>query len=323
MHRAGPFKPSDAVFCGETAYKSDYPAHVIDPAMNVRAVGRPSQQPVKSVFEGQSAYKEAYTAHHVEPRQPFLPHPMQPSTATFQGQSHYKSEFIVHEGDGRATSAAPARLPYAPLKFEGQTHNQEMYKAHPVEPRVQLALGPHQPSDIKFATETESNQAYKAHPINQHANHRSGPAPPMRASVLFEGGSTSKADFQGWQLPAHRPALGVHLLGDKAHILIPADASLPATGKQVFTTVHNNQQEMSVVVLSGDSNRSLKNAVLGHIDLVNLPPGPRGSARIEVAFHLDKNDLLTATALDLDNARQEEWLQHGAMMARAQDHPVA
>lgn len=51
--------------------------------------------------------------------------------------------------------------------------------------------------------------------------------------------------------------------------------------------------------------------------------GPRGSARIEVAFHLDKNDLLTATALDLDNARQEEWLQHGAMMARAQDHPVA
>lgn len=46
-----------------------------------------------------------------------------------------------------------------------------------------------------------------------------------------------------------------------------------SAGKQVFTTVHNNQQEMSVMVLSGDSNRSLKNAVLGHIDLVNLPPG--------------------------------------------------
>lgn len=53
----------------------------------------------------------------------------------------------------------------------------------------------------------------------------------MRASVPFEGGSTSKADFQGWQLPAHRPALGVHLVGDKAHILIPADATLPAIGE--------------------------------------------------------------------------------------------
>lgn len=89
-------------------------------------------------------------------------------------QSLLQSEFIVREGDGRAPSAAPVRLPYVPLKFEGQTHNQEMYKAHPVEPRVQHAQAPYQPSDIKFATETESNQSYKAYPIDPNANHRSG-----------------------------------------------------------------------------------------------------------------------------------------------------
>ena len=56
-------------------------------------------------------------------------------------------------------------------------------------------------------------------------------------------------EFKGWRLPPRRPALGVQMTGDRAFTLIPADAPLPAVGRQVFTTVHDNQAEICVLVL--------------------------------------------------------------------------
>ena len=56
----------------------------------------------------------------------------------------------------------------------------------------------------------------------------------------------------GWQLPPKRPALGVQMIGDRAYVLIPANASVPAMGRQVFTTVHDNQTDISLLVLEGD-----------------------------------------------------------------------
>ena len=44
----------------------------------------------------------------------------------------------------------------------------------------------------------------------------------------------------------------MQLVGDAAYVLIPANASVPAVGRQVFTTVHPNQQDMSFLVLEGD-----------------------------------------------------------------------
>ena len=40
--------------------------------------------------------------------------------------------------------------------------------------------------------------------------------------------------------------------GDAAYVLIPANAPIPAVGRQVFTTVHPNQSEISLLVLEGD-----------------------------------------------------------------------
>lgn len=50
--------------------------------------------------------------------------------------------------------------------------------------------------------------------------------------------------------------------------------------------------------------------------------GPKGSSRVEVSFFLDANNVLTATATDLDNARQEQWLRQGGMMAVAHSADV-
>ncbi len=100
----------------------------------------------------------------------------------------------------------------------------------------------------------------------------------MAASVPFNGNSTSHADFQGYQLPNRRPALGVHMVDNKTaihkmHTLIPADAELPATGSAVYTTWNDGQTEMSIKVLKGNDPVPNKNKIVGQFDMVGLPPG--------------------------------------------------
>ena len=56
--------------------------------------------------------------------------------------------------------------------------------------------------------------------------------------------------------------------------------------------------------------------MLGKFDMVGLPPGPAGAAKIEVTYHIDGNGVLTVSALDLNTQRQEQWLRQGYMAAQ-------
>lgn len=43
---------------------------------------------------------------------------------------------------------------------------------------------------------------------------------------------------------------------------------------------------------------------------------PKGVARVEVTFLVSADNVLTATATDLNASRHEEWLKRGCMRAR-------
>jgi molecular chaperone DnaK (HSP70) len=73
------------------------------------------------------------------------------------------------------------------------------------------------------------------------------------------------------------------MVGDQAYVMIPANASIPALGRQTFTTVDDNQREMRVLVLEGDFTQASRCNLLGHFDLTGLPPGPKGAC---VALYL-------------------------------------
>lgn len=68
-------------------------------------------------------------------------------------------------------------------------------------------------------------------------NYRGRAPPPMLASLPFDGTTTNREMFQGWQLPPSRPALGVQMVGNLAYVLIPANADIPSCGKQVCERV--------------------------------------------------------------------------------------
>ena len=52
---------------------------------------------------------------------------------------------------------------------------------------------------------------------------------------------------------------------------------------QIFTTVHNGQEELCVMIYAGDSNTASRNRLLGQFQLVNVPPARVGEPQIEVS----------------------------------------
>ena len=66
------------------------------------------------------------------------------------------------------------------------------------------------------------------------------------------------------------------------HVLLPSTLNTPCHGKQVFTTVHDNQPHMSFVIYAGDSPKASNNVHLGQFQLLGVPEAPFGEPQIEV-----------------------------------------
>ena len=91
--------------------------------------------------------------------------------------------------------------------------------------------------------------------------------------------------FKGWELPKKRPTVGIAMVGDQQHVLIPSTLTVPCHGKQIFTTVHDNQPHMSFVIYAGESRVASSNRQLGQFQLKGVPSAPFGVPQIEVTHH--------------------------------------
>jgi len=122
----------------------------------------------------------------------------------------------------------------------------------------------------------------------QHAHqakrtHQALVATDQHDAVLCPTGTTTNKDmFKGWELPKKRPTVGIAMVGDQQHVLIPSTLTVPCHGKQIFTTVHDNQPHMSFVIYAGESRVASSNRQLGQFQLKGVPPAPFGVPQIEV-----------------------------------------
>mmetsp|Transcript_3015 Transcript_3015/g.5720 ORF Transcript_3015/g.5720 Transcript_3015/m.5720 type:complete len:141 (-) Transcript_3015:385-807(-) len=130
----------------------------------------------------------------------------------------------------------------------------------------------------------------------------------------FQSQTTTGEAFKGFKLPDTKCHLGVEAVGDRYHILIPKHKSWPATGTHVFSTFRDNQKEMCILVLYGNSMKASENRLLGQFDMVNIPPAPKQVPAMEVTFRIDTRGYLTAECKDLDYHRHKMWTQNGGAM---------
>jgi molecular chaperone DnaK len=99
--------------------------------------------------------------------------------------------------------------------------------------------------------------------------------------------------------------LGVETLGGVATPLIARNTPVPVKKSEFFTTAADMQTSVTIHVYQGERPMAADNASLGEFNLDGLAPAPRGMPKIEVAFDIDANGILNASARDGATGRSQ------------------
>ncbi|MFL5352363.1 Hsp70 family protein [Archangium sp.] len=91
-------------------------------------------------------------------------------------------------------------------------------------------------------------------------------------------------------------AIGVGLPGGRFKPVLERNAALPAAKTYQLATSRDDQQELDLIILQGDSERAVENEYLGTLKVSGLPPGPRGSVKVSITFEVNNECILKVTA---------------------------
>jgi len=93
-------------------------------------------------------------------------------------------------------------------------------------------------------------------------------------------------------------SLGVETKGDRFTKIIDKNSTIPIKKSQVFSTISDNQQIVTIHVLQGERDVASQNKSLGYFNLVGISPAPKGMPQIEVTFEIDANGIVKVSAID-------------------------
>ena len=100
-------------------------------------------------------------------------------------------------------------------------------------------------------------------------------------------------------------SLGIETLGGVFTKLIERNTTIPTKKSEIFSTAADDQTSVEINVLQGEREFARDNTSLGRFHLMDVLPAPRGVPQIEVAFDIDSNGILSATAKDMGTGKQQ------------------
>ncbi|HVS65910.1 MAG TPA: molecular chaperone DnaK [Thermoanaerobaculia bacterium] len=100
-------------------------------------------------------------------------------------------------------------------------------------------------------------------------------------------------------------SLGIETHGGLLTRLIDRNSTIPTKVTQIFTTVVDNQDTVEIHIVQGERELAGDNRSLGKIELVGIPPSPKGVPQIEVTFAIDSNSIHTVTARDVASDQEQ------------------
>ncbi|MCH9812105.1 molecular chaperone DnaK, partial [bacterium] len=101
-------------------------------------------------------------------------------------------------------------------------------------------------------------------------------------------------------------SLGIETMGGVMTKIIDRNTTIPTQKKQVFSTAADNQPAVTISVLQGEREMASDNKKIGNFDLADIPPAPRGTPQIEVAFDIDADGILHVSAKDKATNKEQK-----------------
>ncbi len=161
----------------------------------------------------------------------------------------YRTQFVPKEGGGREPTGIPEhRAPMPWLVGDTTYRSHYVPKEFGLVPVMDEAPGPRFP----FNGTTE----YRAEYVPKEGQ----PQLPPLTGLISKDGLT---------LPLPRRSLGVEYwhkgTPDHYYVLLPRHVDAPCSARQVFTTLHDNQEQACILVLYGDDPVASNNMLLGQV----------------------------------------------------------
>jgi molecular chaperone DnaK len=100
-------------------------------------------------------------------------------------------------------------------------------------------------------------------------------------------------------------SLGIEVEGGMNDIIIRRNTTIPTEENRTYSTATDNQTSVHIRVLQGERTRALDNKVLGTFELTGIDPAPRGIPQIEVKFSIDSNGIVSVSAKDRKNNKEQ------------------
>ena len=94
-------------------------------------------------------------------------------------------------------------------------------------------------------------------------------------------------------------SLGIETVGGVVSKIIMRNSTIPATGREMYTTSVDNQTAVDIHVVQGERELVSDCRSLAHFKLRGIPPMPAGMPRVEVRFQIDANGILSVAAREL------------------------
>ncbi len=100
-------------------------------------------------------------------------------------------------------------------------------------------------------------------------------------------------------------SLGIETMGGVMTKLIERNTTIPTSKSEVFSTAADSQPQVEIHVGQGERDMIEGNKSLGRFTLDGIPPAPRGTPQIEVAFNIDANGILHVSAKDKGTNKEQ------------------
>ena len=213
-------------------------------------------------------------------------------------------------------------LPFIAAGPDGPRHLQLVFSRDElealVEPLVQATLEPCRraledaglaPHEIDVVilvggqTRMPRIQSLVAEMFGKEPSRRVNPDEVVAVGAAIQGGVLTGEVEEVLLLDVTPLSLGIETMGGVFTPLIERNTALPARATEVFSTTVDNQQFVNVHVLQGERQMATDNKSLANFELTGIPPAPRGVPKIEVAFELDADGVLSVSARDHGTGR--------------------